>query len=167
MKPDLTRRAFLRHAALTVPAVAAFSGLASASEPAPAALPPASRPRKVIVVGAGLAGLAAAYELARAGHEVTVLEAQNRAGGRVWTVREPFADGLFVEAGAVNFGDAYRHLVRLFEAVRYSVFAGGKRLRPALARCARERGFDRIQRKSIRGRHCPSATRGLGRPPRS
>jgi uncharacterized protein with NAD-binding domain and iron-sulfur cluster len=50
----------------------------------------------VIVVGAGLAGLAAAYELTLRGHDVTVLEAQSRPGGRVHTLREPFADGLYV-----------------------------------------------------------------------
>src|SRR5262249_42165072 len=57
--------------------------------------------RKVIVIGAGLAGLSAAYELSQAGHEVIVLEARARAGGRVRTLREPFADGMYAEAGAM------------------------------------------------------------------
>jgi monoamine oxidase len=69
----------------------------------------------VIVVGAGLAGLAAAYELVRSGHEVTVLEAHSRPGGRVRTLREQFADGLYAEAGAVDYGDGYRHVVRYVE----------------------------------------------------
>jgi monoamine oxidase len=56
--------------------------------------------RRVIVVGAGLAGLCAAYELNASGHNVTVLEAQLRPGGRVQTLRDPFDDGLFAEAGA-------------------------------------------------------------------
>ncbi|HET6867649.1 MAG TPA: NAD(P)/FAD-dependent oxidoreductase [Solirubrobacteraceae bacterium] len=55
------------------------------------------RPLRVIVVGAGFAGLAAADELHRAGVEVTVLEARDRVGGRVWSV--PFA-GAVVERGA-------------------------------------------------------------------
>ncbi|WP_030622995.1 flavin monoamine oxidase family protein [Streptomyces sclerotialus] len=59
-------------------------------------------PEKVIVVGAGLAGLGSAYELARQGCDVTVLEATTRAGGRAYTVREPFADGLYAEAGAMT-----------------------------------------------------------------
>ena len=53
----------------------------------------------VVVVGAGLAGLAAAVTLARAGTEVRVLEAERRVGGRVLTVRAPFDDGLHAEAG--------------------------------------------------------------------
>jgi monoamine oxidase len=61
-----------------------------------------SPPRRVIVVGAGMAGLVAAYELLRAGHDVVVLEAQQRVGGRVYTLREPFSDGLYAEAGAMR-----------------------------------------------------------------
>jgi monoamine oxidase len=42
---------------------------------------------RVVILGAGIAGLTAAYELARAGYRCTVLEARARAGGRNWTVR--------------------------------------------------------------------------------
>jgi monoamine oxidase len=59
-------------------------------------------PRRVIVVGAGMAGLVAALELQRAGHDPVVLEAQGRVGGRILTLREPFADGLYGEAGAMR-----------------------------------------------------------------
>lgn len=60
---------------------------------------------EVLVAGAGLAGLAAAYELVRMGHRVTVLEARDRPGGRVHTIRDGFDDGLYVEAGAVFVPD--------------------------------------------------------------
>ena len=65
-------------------------------EPPPA--PPEDRV-DVIVVGAGLSGLVAAYELDRAGHDVRVLEASNTIGGRAQTLREPFDDGLIAETG--------------------------------------------------------------------
>src|SRR5262245_55675667 len=58
-------------------------------------------PTHVVVLGAGLAGLVAAYELKKLGHEVTVLEAQNRVGGRVLTCRD-FAPGLYAEFGAMR-----------------------------------------------------------------
>src|SRR5881275_1521387 len=57
-------------------------------------------PKRVVILGAGLAGLAAAEELSKAGHQVTVLEARMRPGGRVYTLRNPFTDGLYAEAGA-------------------------------------------------------------------
>ena len=52
-------------------------------------LPPTSgNGRSVVILGAGIAGLVSAYELRRAGYRVTVLEARDRIGGRVWTVRD-------------------------------------------------------------------------------
>ncbi len=42
---------------------------------------------KVLVLGAGIAGLVSAYELRKAGYEVQVLEYNSRAGGRNWTLR--------------------------------------------------------------------------------
>jgi monoamine oxidase len=59
------------------------------------------RPKRVAVIGAGMAGLASAVELKRAGHDVTVLEAQNRVGGRIYTCRD-FAPGLYAEFGAMR-----------------------------------------------------------------
>ena len=56
----------------------------------------------VVVVGAGFAGLAAAQELADLGFEVTVREARDRVGGRVWS-RE-LANGAVVEMGAEWIG---------------------------------------------------------------
>src|SRR5437868_4938168 len=59
-------------------------------------------PRKrVLIIGGGMAGLVAAYELMRQGHDPVVLEAQQRVGGRVYTLRG-FAPGLYAEAGAMR-----------------------------------------------------------------
>lgn len=87
----------------------ALAGLGLAScrdlvgpEDSPGVLAPAARPLRVVVVGAGMAGLAAAYELVRGGHYVTVLEARHRVGGRVLTLRAPFAPGHSAEAGAAR-----------------------------------------------------------------
>ena len=58
-------------------------------------------PKRVIVIGGGIAGLVAAFELRRQGHEAIVLEAQHRVGGRVSTCRD-FAPGLYAEFGAMR-----------------------------------------------------------------
>jgi len=65
-------------------------------------------PRKrVIIVGAGMAGLVAGYELKRAGHTPVILEAQQRIGGRVHTLRDPFTEGLYAEVGAMRIPRAH------------------------------------------------------------
>jgi monoamine oxidase len=114
--PSLSRRAFLKNsawAAAALPALPRLSLAAAGTEPpAVATAVPADKRRKVIVLGAGLAGLCAAHELARSGHEVTVLEAHSRPGGRMRTMREPFADGLYAEAGAVDYADGSPHVKR-------------------------------------------------------
>ena len=58
-------------------------------------------PKRVVVIGAGIAGLVAGHELKRRGHQPTILEAQNRVGGRIYTLRD-FAPGLYAEAGAMR-----------------------------------------------------------------
>lgn len=64
-------------------------------------------PKKVIIIGGGLAGLAAAWNLREVGHDVTILEARSRPGGRVSTLREVFPDGLYAEEGAAAFSNSY------------------------------------------------------------
>lgn len=66
---------------------------------------------RVIVVGAGLAGLTATRQLSLDGHDVVLIEAGRRLGGRVRTVRLPFADGQYAESGA-EWVDTHHHRMR-------------------------------------------------------
>jgi monoamine oxidase len=53
-------------------------------------LPKTNSPKKVLVIGAGMAGISAGHFLKLAGHEVEILEARDRIGGRIWTNRESY-----------------------------------------------------------------------------
>ena len=88
--------------------------------------------RRVVVIGAGLGGLAAADVLHRAGIDVVVLEARDRVGGRVHTLRG-FAAGQVAESGG-EFLDSdhtvMRGLVRRFGTTmtRSSIAVGEERI---------------------------------------
>jgi monoamine oxidase len=64
--------------------------------------PLATDPAQVVVVGAGMSGLVCAEKLVEAGHHVSILEGRSRVGGRIETLRAPFAPGLYGEAGAMR-----------------------------------------------------------------
>ena len=68
--------------------------------------------KTVTVIGAGLAGLSAAYDLHRAGWKVTVLEARDRVGGRVHTVRS-FSNGLAAEGGGEFVEESHTRMIGL------------------------------------------------------
>ena len=120
---DVSRRDFLHTlGAFGLAAPVLGGGILShgADDAAPEPLPqrrPGSVQHSVLVIGAGLAGLAAAWELDAAGHDVTVLEAKARPGGRVRTLRAPFASGLFADAGAAAFSQAYTEANRYIDAL--------------------------------------------------
>ncbi len=71
-----------------------------------------SQHKTVTVIGAGLAGLSAAYELNRAGWNVTVLEARDRVGGRCCTVRN-FSQGLVAEGGGEFVDESHARMIAL------------------------------------------------------
>lgn len=65
---------------------------------------------EVVVIGAGIAGLTAAYRLAQAGIKVRLFEAQTRIGGRILSLRKHFADGQVAELGGELIDSGHRHL---------------------------------------------------------
>lgn len=65
-------------------------------------LPKTLVPKNITVVGAGISGLVTASLLKEAGHNVTVLEANNRVGGRIFTDRTSFYGGQYMELGAMR-----------------------------------------------------------------
>lgn len=118
----MKRRLFLESVARAGGAMAALKameGMGLAVAPAdvePLGLRGGASGARVVVIGGGVAGLATAYELQKAGHQCTVLEARTRTGGRVFTVRRGaaetdvdghgqtcrFDEGLYYNAGAMR-----------------------------------------------------------------
>ena len=94
MNNKISRRTFLKNTSAAA-SVVAISPLSISS-----IFSGASDDKRIMVVGAGLAGLSCAYELDQAGYNVILIEARSRAGGRVRTYRDPFADNLYAEMGA-------------------------------------------------------------------
>src|SRR5919204_6255044 len=102
-----TRREALKRAG------AATAGLALARPWRP--LAQAATAPRIVVVGAGLAGLTAAYRLKQAGYAAQVYEASDRTGGRCWTIRGAFADGQIVERGGELIDTGHTELRQLVQ----------------------------------------------------
>jgi monoamine oxidase len=94
-----TRRRFL----------AGLTSMAAALGRSPARAAARAVPETVLVVGAGLAGLVAAFRLKEAGKRVILIEASDRAGGRVRTLRGHFDDGLYAELGAARIAESHTY----------------------------------------------------------
>ena len=92
----------------------------------PPSLPPDSgKGVKIVILGAGIAGLTAGYELRKAGYDVTILEARDRVGGRNWTIRRgtrvklnhvteqlcAFDDDLYFNAGPARIPSHHQALL--------------------------------------------------------
>ncbi len=126
----LTRRHFIERAALAGGASLAYEAmtgmglLAAPQAAAPFNLQGSGNGVRVVVIGAGLAGLTVAYELGKRGYAVQVLEARERPGGRAHTIRRgtvseedgstqscAFDDGQYFNCGAMRI--PYHHTTTL------------------------------------------------------
>ncbi|WP_178130610.1 NAD(P)/FAD-dependent oxidoreductase [Reyranella sp. CPCC 100927] len=107
----LTRRSLLANTARLGAAGVIAGPLAACADPSRSSDPP------VVIVGAGAAGLSAAYALGRAGTPAVIYEASGRIGGRIWTLNGFNADGQFVEMGAELVDTGHTALRRLCRAL--------------------------------------------------
>jgi monoamine oxidase len=135
MTSDVTRRTLLRSIGVAGGAGVMFEsmralGMVASPEalatpdyqpPATGDLTVAKRGKKVVILGAGMAGLVTAYELGKAGYDCTIIEAKNRVGGRNWTVRggttmtdldgntqtAKFAPGQYLNAGPARLPQSH------------------------------------------------------------
>jgi monoamine oxidase len=100
-----TRSRFVKEAGVVALGLGALGRFAA---PARGATAP-----RIVIVGAGLAGLSAAYALRNAGQVAEVHEASDRIGGRCWTLRDAFADGQIAEHGGELIDQGHSHIRQL------------------------------------------------------
>jgi monoamine oxidase len=109
-----TRRTFLARSG------ALAAGAAAASWPVRPAFAAGAQPR-IVVIGAGLAGLTAAYRLQQAGYQPVVYEATSRAGGRCWSIRGAFADGQIAEHGGELIDNGHIAMKQLTQELGFNL----------------------------------------------
>jgi monoamine oxidase len=115
LKARLSRRAFLKSSAL-------LTGVAATNIVIPniSWSQRKSRPR-IAIVGAGIAGLTAAYELRKKGIIATVYEANSRIGGRIMTTRDQFGPNLYTEFGGEFIDTGHKEIRRLVQELNLSL----------------------------------------------
>jgi len=105
-KSGITRREFMQHAGASS-LILSTLGLSACGDGSSSTSTNGSQ--NVLVLGAGAAGMSAALALKQQGHNVTILEYQNRVGGRLWSKK--LKNGQFTELGAGHFSNEGMPLV--------------------------------------------------------
>ncbi len=119
-RTPLTRRSFIGAAGAI--GVAVSAGPLAGEAAAKRALGVGRRSVDVVVVGAGISGLAAARALRASGRSVLVLEANDRVGGRTLNTKLPHGNGQVVEAGGQWAGPAQTEVLALAKALGVKTF---------------------------------------------
>ncbi len=103
----MKRRDFLKHSGL-------IGGMALASpDIITQSITKGKKPKSVIIIGAGFSGLSAAYALKKKGVRVTILEARNRIGGRVFSFKPKDTFDNVIELGAEWVGESHERVIAL------------------------------------------------------
>ncbi|WP_200889534.1 flavin monoamine oxidase family protein [Cohnella kolymensis] len=108
----ISRKEFIQKAALATAAAAVPSFLWKL-DTALAAAATGSGSGRIVIIGAGLAGLSCAYELKKAGYNAEIYEASERVGGRCWTRRGDFENGQLAEHGGEFIDSNHTHMLQL------------------------------------------------------
>lgn len=127
-KDKVTRRDFLQHAGVSSLLLTTL-GLSACGGQGGSTTVSSSGSQNILILGAGAAGLTAGLALKKQGHNVTILEYQNRIGGRLWS--KELLNGQFTELGAGHFSNEgmplVNSLVTRYQLPRLEVYDGTPR----------------------------------------
>jgi monoamine oxidase len=104
-----TRRRFLKTSSAAAALTLAGGGLLTSCVKTKGAAP------RIAIVGAGIAGLNAAYKLKQSGYRAEIYEASKRVGGRIYTAKDIMAPGLFTELGGEWLDEDHEDMFSLVE----------------------------------------------------
>jgi monoamine oxidase len=119
--------------------------------------------KKVVILGSGICGMVAAYELRKAGFDCTVLEARDRPGGRNWTIRNgdtvtfkdgtvqhcSWKDGLYFNAGPARIPSIHRNLLGYCEELGVPLEVEINDSRSALMQSDRLNGGVAVEQRQV------------------
>jgi monoamine oxidase len=106
------RRSFIKNLALTIGSAALFPSFIQNQDELPT----------IIIVGAGMAGLNAAYQLNKLGIKSTVYEASARAGGRMFTMHDYFGKGITTDIGGEFVDTTHNDILQLAKEFNLSFY---------------------------------------------
>ncbi|MBW4604955.1 MAG: FAD-dependent oxidoreductase [Calothrix sp. FI2-JRJ7] len=128
-KHKTTRRRFIYSGLGIVSAIAAATWHDGNNQIAAAAVP------KVLIVGAGIAGLTAGYRLKQAGVPVDIIEARNRIGGRIYTARNVGGTRIYADIGGEFIDTTHtslRRLARELNLETVDLYTADQKLAPSI-----------------------------------
>ncbi|WP_158943039.1 FAD-dependent oxidoreductase [Granulicella sp. S190] len=167
---SLTRRVFLQRIAQIGGYSAAFATMqalglmpAVGQSPIPTLAADFGKGKKVIILGGGIAGMTAAYELRKAGFDCTILEARNRPGGRNWTVRDgtkveftdgtiqncEWQDGGYLNAGPARIPSIHTHILGYCQELGVRLEVEVNSSRSALMQSPKLNHGDPVQQRQV------------------
>ena len=117
---SINRKNFIKYTAFTAAAVGTAAWLQSCKKEIPVT-GGLNRKHKVAIIGAGIAGLHAAYVLKKAGYYSQVYEASSRAGGRMLSVKDLMGPGLVTELGGEFVDSSHTDMLNLANEFGFSL----------------------------------------------
>ena len=115
-KWQISRRNFLKNSAITASGLALIPSLLKASSSL------SGTQKNIVIIGAGMAGLNALYQLQKQGVKATLYEASSRAGGRMFTQKNVFGNGVTTDIGGEFVDSTHTEIIALMNELKLDFY---------------------------------------------